>query len=125
MLPLCGKIIEKIIFYQVYAFLNISDLISVHAIYTAVEILQTLISHINDRLLAISDDGDGGVKLIEKFWTTVANFYIDPESSFVHFKAIPETTSPHPFQAAFLENIKEGVLPHISKGCGIAENSPV
>ena len=83
--------------------------------YTAEEILRTLISHINDRLLAISDDGDGGVKLIEKFWKTVPNFYIDPKSSFVHFKAMPETTSSHPFQAAFLENIKEGVLPHPKK----------
>ena len=75
-----------------------------HATYTSEEILKTLISLINEGFAALGCDGTTGKKIVEAFWGTVADFYIDPESSFVHFKARSNTVNPHPFQSKFFTN---------------------
>lgn len=62
-----------------------------------------------------------GKKIVEGFRKTVANFYIDIESNFIHFEAItPEKKavadvdrqSKHPFIKIVHDNLKEGALPH-------------
>ena len=89
-----------------------------HKVYNAEEVLQTLINLIGEGFIALGHKGDGsGKEIKDKFWEYVGDFYIDPESSFVHFKAKPtETVTPHPFQHPFYHNLGDGVLPHPKKG---------
>ena len=72
-----------------------------HKVYTAEEILQTLISLIDEGFIALGRKTDeSGKKIKEEFWEKVADFYVDPESSFVHFKARPAgTVTPPSFPA--------------------------
>ena len=88
-----------------------------HKVYTAEEVLQTLISLIDEGFIALGRKSDeSGKKIKEEFWTKVADFYIDQESSFVHFKArSTETVAPHPFQHPFFANLRDDVLPHPKK----------
>ena len=84
-----------------------------HGIFTGGEIMQTLYSLITDGLLAIGSD-EGGVKLVEGFWTHVADFGIDLQKDFVYFKA-RESVLPNPFQQVFIDNVGDNVLPHPKK----------
>ena len=86
-----------------------------HGIYTAEEILQTLISLINEGFLSLGGGDGTGKKLVEGFWGKVADFDIDRQSSFVFFKARTESKRPHPFQGIFFTNLRDGVLPHPKK----------
>ena len=86
-----------------------------HLRYTQKQTLLTLRESIDKGFSDI--DGSKGKEAISKsFWNTVADFYIDPLSDFVHLKAIPETKvdplADHPFTKVFYDNLKEDVLPY-------------
>ena len=94
-----------------------------HSNYTAKTLLYTLNRLIDEKIESLGEDQTKGKKIVEGFRKTVANFYIDNESNFIHFEAItPEqkTTpidrfSKHPFIKTVRDNLKEGILPHSLK----------
>jgi hypothetical protein len=86
-----------------------------HLKYTPEEVLATLRESIDKGFLTIGKSGAEGL-ISKSFWSTVADFYIAPDSGFVHLKAIsakkPDPLQTHAFNKVFFDNLKEGVLPY-------------
>ena len=92
-----------------------------HSNYTAETLLSALNQFIDDKIRSLGGDSNKGQKIVEGFRKSVANFYIDIESNFIHFEAItPEKETfegidkrpQHPFIKILRDNLKDGILPH-------------
>ena len=86
-----------------------------HENYSAKDTLNTLNRLIDESLISIVKDEESNI--VTEFRKSVANFYIDIESNFVHFKAISNDSlqSTHPFMQVLFSSLKEGILPHPKK----------
>ena len=77
-----------------------------HENYSAKSALDMLNRLINESLISVGIARDEGSRIVTEFRKSLADFYIDVESDFVHFKAISEhhQQSQHPFTKIFIRN---------------------